>query len=81
MKMTPLPKWAGVVGSLAVIGHAITDTLNDGSFATLLQYIPKPVLTGATIVAALVMVLSHSLTGDGGKAHAAQDATDTTDAH
>lgn len=65
--MRPLPKWAGVVGGLAVVGHAITDTLNNEAFASLVQYLPKWALTGGTLVAAAAMILSHSLTGDGGK--------------
>ena len=60
MRITPLPKWVGILGLIAtVIGSA--------NQAGLLAFLPSPWGAVIAAVGGFVTLLSHSLTGTGGK--------------
>jgi hypothetical protein len=60
MNIAPLPKWVGVLGLIAT-------TIGSANEAGLLAFLPHPWGAVIAAVGGFVTLLSHSLTGTGGK--------------
>lgn len=62
--VAPLPKWIGVVGTVGVLAGTIQGAFQDPAIAAI---VPPKAVGGIVGVCALLVLLSHSLTGTGGK--------------
>lgn len=59
-RLKPLPRWVGVVGM-------ITTTIGAANESGLLKFIPHPWGSLTAALGSFVAMMSHSLTGYGGK--------------
>lgn len=62
--MKPFPKWLGVVGTIGSVATSVVAAVQDPGIAPI---IPPKVSVPVVGVCSLLVLLSHSLTGDGGK--------------
>lgn len=62
--MKPLPKWVGVLGTVGVVATSVQGMLQDPTIALLL---PPKITALAGSLCGLLILLSHSFTGTGGK--------------